>query len=94
MKRRRKEKCTSNSELSDILTKFVEVSEENATKRMQLEMQWEDRREQERRHEERMLQILAGLMQPTRMPQYYPSSLHYSAPVSPFFPPADKDIRQ
>ena len=61
-KRRRKE--NTSIELADILTRFMEVSEESDAKRRLMEAELEEkRREQERKHEERMLTMMMGFMQ-------------------------------
>ena len=63
--------------LGDILTKFVEVSEECETKRQKVELEVKEKhREQERRHEERMMTMMMGFM--TRMMAGTQQSIHMS----------------
>ena len=62
-KRKRKD-CDGSEELSTILAKFIEVTEECDTKRRLAEAEIEEkRREQERKHEERMMTMMMGFMQ-------------------------------
>ena len=54
----------ASEDLTEILSKFVEVTEDCDAKRMRLEAELEEkRREQERRHEERMMTMMMGFMQ-------------------------------
>ena len=93
-KRKRKD-CNGSDELSTILTKFIEVTEENDTKRRLVEAELEEkRREQERKHEERMMTMMMTFMQrivgvpPTPQQPQSPST-SFPAPSYPFTPGQD-----
>ena len=79
---KRKVAGDGSQELSTILTKFVEISEECETKRQLLESELEEKcREQERKHEERMMMMMMmGFM--TRMVGST-SQLNYSTSLYP-----------
>ena len=86
-KRKRRDGDGSSDELSHILTKFVEVSEECDAKRRLMEAELEEkRREQERKHEERMMRMMMGFMQ--QMMGFYPPPPSQTQHPSPSFPPA------
>ena len=81
IKRRRKERETGkSSELSDIFTKFIEASEESSAKRFAIEAELEEkRRDQERKHEERMMRMMMEFVCQMRQPQHnYPRPSHGS----------------
>ena len=95
-KRKRKD-CDGSEELSTILAKFIEVTEECDTKRRLAEAEIEEkRREQERKHEERMMTMMMGFMQrvvgfsPTPSQHHNPStSRPFPTPSYPFTPCPD-----
>lgn len=79
-KRKRKD-CDGSDELSTILAKFIEVTEECDTKRRLVEAELEEkRREQEQKHEERMMTMMMGFMQ--RMVGFPPVPSQHHTPTS------------
>ena len=94
-KRKRKD-CDGSDELSTVLAKFIEVTEECDTKRRLVEAELEEkRREQERKHEERMMTMMMGFMQrmvgfpPVPSQHHTPTSRSFMAPSYPFTPGPD-----
>ena len=63
-KRRRADRGGTSSEIAEIITRVIQVSEECDAKRRVLEAELEEkRREQERKHEENVLRMMMGFMQ-------------------------------
>lgn len=82
VKRRRGEDTSDN--LSQILMKFVQVSEECNAKRRKMEAELEEkRREQEQKHEERMMTMMMSFMQQMMgFPLFHPPPGHPHASLS------------
>lgn len=79
LKRKQKD-VDSSVELSTVLTKFIEVSEECERKRQAFEAKF---RERERKHKERMLMMMMGIMQQISCPHIVLIMAYLPTPHTP-----------
>ena len=87
-KRKRRTRHTSG-DLTKVLGKFLELSEDYDMKRRRMEAELEEkRREQERKHEERMMRLMMGCVRRIMGFTPHPSSQTHPpfSPTSPYPP--------